>query len=191
MERPEWMSAPPRLATDRVATDSVVASTVERAEVHVSAAKDMADAGHLASALQETKQTVAFQARALVDAGIAENIAEGMARVVEDMEPAYAYLVAQEKQTVQRFGCEFLLAIWPNFAEMIRRGDAKLKIDAFPPENWAKPKVGLAIAFETASKTLSYSMNMERWTVSFQFTDAANPEPLLFTKVVEAARINK
>lgn len=186
LERPEWMVAPPPAAAH--APDAPVNPVVGRTAIAASAVKEMADAGHLASAMQESKQTVAFRARALVDAGIAEAIADGMVQVVEDAEPAYAYMVAQDAQTVQRFGCEFLLAIWPVFAEMIRRGDIKLDIVALPSENWSQPKAGLAIAFEVEEKRLSYSLNLQRWTVSFAFLEGSNVESEIFAKIIAASR---
>jgi hypothetical protein len=184
LERPEWMSGPSNAASDGAV---VAVAEGDRSAVATTAVKEMAVDGRLADALQESNQVVVFRARALVDAGIAQDVAEGMVKVVEQMEPAYAYMVSQEMHNVHRYGCEFLLAIWPTMGDLIRRGDLKLNIEAFPPENWSKPKVGLAIAFEVEQGILSYSMNMDRWSVSFDFRDSVNPEPDIYKKIVSAA----
>jgi hypothetical protein len=180
IERPEWLAAHRSPATN--AQDPALLSTA-RTDASDSAAKEMAEAGQLASSLTETKQTVTFSARTLIDAGIAEDIANGMVSVVEGAESAYRHMVAQDIHNEMRYECELLLAIWPDLGNMIRGGQVKLDIAAFPPDKSSQSRVPLVTGYDPTSTRVDYLFNLERWSVQFFFTRDSNPNPELFAKI--------
>ena len=185
IERPEWLAAHRSAATnaqDPAPQDPALASAA-RTDASESAAKEMAEACHLASSLTETKQTVTFSARTLIDAGIAEDIANGMVSVVEGAESAYRHMVAQDIHNEMRYECELLLAIWPDLGNMIRGGQVKLDIAAFPPDKSSQSRVPLVTGYDPTSTRVDYLFNLERWSVQFFFTRDSNPNPELFAKI--------
>ena len=181
IERPERVPAPRSVPTN---SRDPVQSSVTRTEAPGSAIKEMGDAGQLASSPTETKQAVTFSARALVDAGIAEDIANGMVSIVKDIEPSYRYMVAQDMHHEQRYECELLLMIWPDLGDMVRRGEVTFDIVAFPPDRVSQPRVPLVTDYDPANGHVDYLFNLKRWSVQFFFTKDSNPNPQLFAKIV-------
>jgi hypothetical protein len=181
---------PVRASPPREPVAATVGS-IEREVVPVSAVEEVADAGQEVLPARKPQPVATCSLQALVDAGIAEEIAKGMIEAVENMRPTYDSLVERDDRSANRYVQEFLFAIWPDFGGLIQRGEVAVHCVAFPPHNWPSPKVPVAVGLGVDEGELSYSVNMEKWSVQFAFTEKANPKPELFAKLLEAARARR
>lgn len=191
IQPPAWTNQPAPLGSrdSRGASPARVEAPQDNGTLAVaSAAREIAEHTKLATALTDTKQTVSFAAHALVDAGIAKEIADGMAGIMEETARSYATLVALDDRSQYRYAHEFIIAIWPDLGNLIREGKLKLDIVAFPEKNWSQPKVPLVANFEADTEQLTYTMSMERWSVSFSFTEKTYPNSEIFANVTAAGR---
>lgn len=135
---------------------------------------------------QDSEQASARAVKALVDAGIAEEVANGMVAIVEQLRSMHPSSPYSKEHSSGWYASELLLAIWPDLPDMIRRGDVKPEIVAFPPHNWNQPKAPVVTNLHLPDGELSYALSMERWSVRFSFAAKANPKPELFAKLLEA-----
>lgn len=136
--------------------------------------------------LTDAKLPAAFDSRDLVAAGVAKEIADGMAKIMDEVAKNLDVLVQIRASRTHRYPSEFLLATWPDLGNLIREGKLKLDVVAFPPHNWSAPKVPLVVGYDGDAKSLSYAMSMERWSVHFEFTAKSAPNPELFAQLVAA-----
>jgi hypothetical protein len=184
IERPTWMpvvkvqqesAEPPVLVREAVAV-----AEDPQPEENVAAA--MLPATDLAAALTDSQQKITFAAEALIEAGIAEEIARDLVVAAERYRRGRDYLMAKGRPCAIE---DYFFALWPDLGRLIKEGTIKPKLVPIPPESRV-PRLMIYSTFNVTTHELSYVLGTSNWQMQFEFTEASNPLPELFPAILEA-----
>jgi hypothetical protein len=176
VESPPWMK--PKAA---LAAETRVDVTPPPPEPTVEA--EMAKATNLAGALQEAKTPITYTVSSLVDSGLAQEIVDGMTRLMEQQAPVMRWTIKTEPTSDARYLNEFLFAVWPDLGSLIASGKVKPHVVRIP-DNSRVPRQ-IVFLFKKKEDKTEFVFNTENgWQVSLAFTPESNPLPELYKQLV-------
>jgi len=181
IDRPEWMPKPSAPSAEPAAISTVRDTPADLPAPTL--AQEMVPPAELAAALTETKQKVTFSAEALIDAGIAKDVAESMRTALERYQSSLDFAIREDRVNRGRRIKEFFFAMWPELPELILQKKVTPQIFPIPREHNTARDMVLSIYDETNRK-LEFVMNSENWQLVLAFkNDANNPFPELFEAI--------
>lgn len=179
VEAPVWLQAiPSEPAISSADGESLLPSTL-------SASAEIARATGLASALETAKTPVVYTVNTLVDSGLAQDVVDGMTKIVEEMAGAHGMFLRLMPNSRNRYLIEWFLAVWPDLGPMIAKGHVTPRIVRIPdgPEGARIPRTS-CWTYSPTTKMTELSINTHNgWQIQMVFSDINNPQPDLYALV--------
>lgn len=206
VEKPSWMAKPPSssiMEPKDSPSPTLASGPVDGSDRSLmpsdllSGIKEMLPPESLASALRQADSKITFAADALLDGGLARDVAEGVTRVAEKIWRSHQIdtsLMAAGKIPPRQLeaternmsGDAYFLALWPDLGELIRARKLTLKIIAIPPESRV-PRNVLVKDYSVDREEFGFHVNTDKWQVifgSFNLTAKDVPCPDVLRHVV-------